>query len=228
LALNSNRENIIMPANYDNVNAVWPDACRAPTPQEALTGARKLVRLALTLGPPNAPKRKFTGRFRLTSGNRHTWTHRGVFLVNPDRRDAFGGWKSITHGIAHWAGRRLFPGADPHDARVAFIERKLAEHVIANGWHEGKLKREPKAKAPVDRQEARHQRTIELIASWERKEKLAKTKLRKLKLRKKYYEKTLRKRAAIKAARVKARKLDLGEAAQVAAPQITTRSLDLD
>src|SRR5215831_2526558 len=121
-----------MAANYDNVNAVWPDNPAIPTGQEAIAGARKLVKLALSLGPAGTNGINYRyGRgyaFKLTSGNRYTWTRRGVFYVNPDQDDyRFRGWKGICHDIAHWAGRKLYPGAKPHDARTAFIERKLCE-----------------------------------------------------------------------------------------------------
>jgi PIN domain nuclease of toxin-antitoxin system len=218
-----------MPTNYQNVNAAWPADARAPTPQEAIAGARKLVRLALSLGPANSPKRKFRGKFKPTSGNRRTWTRGGVFYVNPAyRHPSFSGWKGIVHDISHWAFNRLYDRnrLGPHAPQHAYIERRLAEYVVKSGWLDGKLAR-AKAKPPTDRQQARYARTVELIAAWERKEKLAKTKLRKLKLRKKYYEKSLRQRDAIKASRMAKRRLDLGEAKQLAAPTIAGRTLDL-
>jgi hypothetical protein len=160
-----------MAANYDNVNAVWPDNPAIPTPQEALTGARKLARLALSLGPSNGGPR-YTWHhasrmeFRLTSGNRYTWTRRGVFYVNPDQDDyRFRGWKGICHDIAHWAGRKLYPGTKPHDHRTAFIERKLCEHVVNSGWLDGKLKRPQKPKVPIDRTAVRVVRIDQRIAS---------------------------------------------------------------
>lgn len=182
-----------MPANYDNVNAVWPDGHRAPTPQEALTGARKLVRLALTLGREGSPPKKYRGEFKLTSGNRRNWTRNGTFYVNPDnpRYYNFRGWKGIVHDISHWAGRRLYADFSPHDARVAFIERKLAEHVVHNGWLDGKLRREPKAQPPVEIRQVRYERTLKNIKTWERKAKRANNALRKLHTRRKYYEREL-------------------------------------
>src|SRR5262245_28478364 len=165
-----------MPTNYTNVNAVWPDNPAIPTPQEALTGARKLVDLALSLGPEENQvwRKRFAGEFKLTSGNRYTWTRRGVFYVNPDQNDyRFRGWKGIVHDIAHWAGRRLYPLAKPHDHRTAFIERKLAEHVVRSGWLDGKLKRPVKPKAPIDRKAVRAARIEARIKAWERKLKRA-------------------------------------------------------
>jgi hypothetical protein len=179
-----------MPANYDNVNAVWPQDPPVPTAQEALTGARKLVRLALTLGP-DGTRLKFRGEFKLTSGRRYTWTRRGVFYVNPDQREwnVGRGWQTIVHDIAHWAGRRLYPGAKPHDHRTAFIERKLAEHVVGSGWLEGKLKRLEKPPAPIDLKVERAKRVAARIIAWERKLKRSETALRKLRRQQRYYEK---------------------------------------
>jgi hypothetical protein len=183
-----------MPANYTHVNGAWPDDCPVPTPQEALAGARRLVRLALTLGPINGSRKRFGGGFVLTSGTRRCWTRRGVFYVNPDnpRYSGFRGWRGIVHDISHWAGRRLYPDAKPHDARVAFIERMLAEHVVNSGWLAGKLKRSDKPKPTKD--DIRRQRyaaTVAAIERWQRKERRAKNALRKLALRRKYYEREL-------------------------------------
>lgn len=179
-----------MPANYDNVNEAWPADAPLPTPQEALAGARKLVKLALTLGRDGVPARRFAGSFQLTSGNRHTWTRGGTFYVNPAKTSfGFTGWKAIVHDISHWAGRRLYPKHKPHDARVAFIERTLAEHVVRSGWLEGKLRRPDKPKpAPADRQQQRYQATLAAIERWHRKQRRAQTALRKLAIRRKYYE----------------------------------------
>jgi len=197
-----------MATNYDNVNAAWPDNAPVPSGQEALAGARKLVRLALTLGP--SPKegspewyalkhdksgtvrrrKKFRGDFKLTSGVRRTWTNGGTFYINPNntRHRNFGGWKGIVHDISHWAGRRLYPDYNPHDHRHAFIERTLAEHVVKNGWLDGKLKRPEKAVMPVDRVAVRAARIDARIKSWERKFARAENALKKLRRQKRYYD----------------------------------------
>jgi hypothetical protein len=149
-----------MPANYDNVNATWPEDAPVPTPQEAIAGARKLVRLAAKLGGPTSPQLRTRFKWQATSGNRSTWPRAGVFYVNPDEFP-FGGWKDICHGISHWAGRRLFPDAKPHDARTAFIERTLAEHVVASGWLDGKLRRQAKPKPTgIELRAHRYQATL--------------------------------------------------------------------
>ena len=187
-----------MPANYDNVNAAWPDNPAMPTGQEALAGARKLVKLALSFGPAppscwEGRRHKFRGEFKLTSGNRYTWTRRGVFYVNPARHEwnVGNGWQTIVHNIAHWAGHRLYPGANPHDHRTAFIERKLAEHVVKNGWLEGKLKRPAKPKIKTDIRRERYESTLMAIARLRTKLKRTQTILRKLEKRRKYYEREL-------------------------------------
>jgi hypothetical protein len=184
-----------MAANYEHVNATWPDQCPVPSGDEALAGARRLVRLALTLGPPGQPVRKFAGKFQLTSGNRRCWTRRGVFYVNPDNQSfgsGFAGWKGIVHDISHWAGRRLFPKHKPHDPRHAYLERQLAELVVSDGWLDGKLKRPEKAKPTIeDVKRKRYEATKAALERWERKEKRARTAIRKLELRKRYYEKQL-------------------------------------
>jgi hypothetical protein len=178
-----------MAANYDNVNAVWPENAPSPSPQEALAAARKLVKLALTLGREGSPPKKFTGPFKLTSGNRYSWTRRGVFYVNPNHRDGHftNGWDGLVHDISHWAGRRLYADYDPHDHRHAFIERTLAEHVVKSGWLDGKLKRPEKPKPPIDRTAVRAARVDRQIATWERKAKRAEVALKKLYRQQKYY-----------------------------------------
>lgn len=188
-----------MPTNYKNVNETWPENPPVPSPQEALAGAKRLVRLALTLGPEDgAPwRKKFGGEFKLTSGRRYTYPRRGVFYVNPNQRSfCFGGWLSICHDIAHWAGQRLYPTAKPHDHRTAFIERKLAEHVVKSGWLDGKLKRRPKEKPPVDKVAERAARIDAGIKRWDSKRRRAENALRKLKRQ----QKRLQKQAAPKGA----------------------------
>jgi hypothetical protein len=179
-----------MAANYKNVNEVWPENAPKPSPQEALDGARKLVRLAYKVGAVDG--RPFTPRkrkFVLTSGRRHTWPRRGIWYVNPDRSWGFSGWKEIVHGISHAVARNIYPGAKPHDPRHAFLERTLAEHVVSSGWLEGKLRREAKPKAPpVDRKTVRQQRIAAKIKRWQSKKKRAETALKKLNRQRRYYD----------------------------------------
>jgi hypothetical protein len=93
-----------------------------------------------------------------------------------------------VHSISHYAARDLYPRAKPHDHRHAFLERTLAEHVVRSGWLEGKLKREPKVRPPIDIKTERHKRVLKKIETWQRKANRAKTALRKLERQRKYYE----------------------------------------
>lgn len=168
-------------AKYQSVNGAWPEGTREgrdlkPTPQEALSGARRLYRKAF--GKP------FKGTMRLTSGNRYTYIRRGVFYVNPDQDG--GGWHEIVHGISHYASSRLHPNAPGHGAQHAFIERELIAYVVEQGWLEGKLKRE--AKPEEDPIAERHARVLARIAAWESKQRRAETALRKLARQRRYYE----------------------------------------
>jgi hypothetical protein len=173
-----------MPANYTHVNAAWPDNTPAPTPQEALSGAKRLYRLAMG--------RAYRGKWKLTSGRRHTWPRRGTFYVNPNRIGwGFSGWKEITHSISHHAARRLHPHARPHSGQHAFLERTLAEHVVKSGWLDGKLKRPEQPKAEVDQRAIRAVRVQARIDTWERKKRRAETALRKLTRQRAYYERQL-------------------------------------
>jgi hypothetical protein len=168
-------------AKYQSVNGAWPEGTREgrdlkPTPQEALSGARRLYRKAFG--------RPFKGTMKLTSGRRYTYIRCGVFYVNPDQGG--GGWHEIVHGISHYATARLHPKAPGHGFQHAFIERELIQHVIDSGWLEGKLKRE--AKAEGDPIADRHARVLSKIATWERKQRRAETALRKLARQRRYYE----------------------------------------
>jgi hypothetical protein len=129
--------------------------------------------------------------FRLTSGNRYSWTQRGVFMVNPDHRSfSFAGWGAMVHDIAHWAARRLY--GEAHGSKECFIEYTLAKHVVSSGWLEGKLRR-PEKEAPSKRdlQEARRQRVLANLQRWEAKRRRAERAIKKLRQKAKYYEKAL-------------------------------------
>jgi len=59
---------------YMEINAVIPNDAPKPTPQEILSGARRLV------------------------SQRYSRHRNGVFYVNPEK-----GWKSLCHSLSHWA-----------------------------------------------------------------------------------------------------------------------------
>lgn len=172
-------------AKYQSVNGAWPEGTNEgralkPTPQEALSGARRLYRKAFG--------RPFKGKMKLTSGGRYTYIRRGVFYVNPDQdgHGGGGGWHEIVHGISHYACARLHPKAPGHGPQHAWIERELIEHVVNSGWLEGKLRRPEKPKG--DPKAERHARVLARIIAWERKKRRAETALRTLARQRRYYE----------------------------------------
>lgn len=166
-------------ATYQSVNSRWPEGTNdgrdlKPTPQEAMSAARRLYRFAM--------KRPFKGKMRVTSGNRYTWIRSGVFYVNPDYRG--GGWHELVHLISHQMAHRLYPGAKSHGGRHAFVEREMVEHVVSSGWLDGKLKSKatgPKTPDPIAAIDAK-------VKRWETKRRRAETALRKLKRQRAYYE----------------------------------------
>jgi hypothetical protein len=163
-------------ASYKSVNGAWPDsALPIPTDQEALSGAKRLYRLVM--------KRKWPGKWKITSGRRYTYPRRFVFYVNSSS-----GWKSLVHGLSHHCHRRLHPKHKPHDPRGthAFIERAMIEHVVNSGWLEGKLKRPEKETKPL--RQVRQSRILTRITLWERKRKRAENALKRLHKQQRYYE----------------------------------------
>ena len=176
-------------AKYNSVNGQWPDGTNdgrdiIPTPEEAMSGAKRLYRVAL--GKP------FRGTMKLTSGRRHTWIRRHVFYVNPNEKrwtgsSCNGGWHEIVHSISHLAARRLY--GEGHGPRHAWVEKQLIAHVVQSGWLDGKLKRKPReAKPPVDPKVAKLTGIAASIKRWQTKQKRAATALRKLERQRKYYE----------------------------------------
>jgi hypothetical protein len=178
-----------MTERYQSVNGAWPEGTRdgrdlKPTPQEAITAAKKLYRFAM--------KQPFRGKVNLTSGRRITWIRNHVLHVNPDERD--GGWHEIVHSMSHYCARKLYRhavGFKPHDHRHAFLERTMIEHVVNSGWLEGKLRRPENPKPESDVKTVRYQRTLSKIETWEKKAKRAENALKKLVATKRYYERTI-------------------------------------
>jgi hypothetical protein len=172
---------------YAAVNAAWPDTMPVPTGEEALRGARLLVKEAYRFHEKALEaKRKRT--FKLTSGRRYTWPRRGVWYVNPTGHH-FGGWKDIVHDISHFVHQQVNPKLGRHEGHV-MTERHLVEYVVRNGWLEGRLK--PKTKKPaIAPQEARYAKVLAGMKRWQSKAKRASTALKKLARKKAYYEKRL-------------------------------------
>ena len=176
-------------AKYDSVNGQWPEGTNdgrdiIPTPEEAMSGAKRLYRVAL--GKP------YRGTMKLTSGRRHTWIRRHVFYVNPNEKrwsgsSINGGWHEIVHSISHLAARRLY--REGHGPRHAWIEKELIAHVVRSGWLDGKLKRKASEPKPVDPKAEKLTSIEARIKRWQAKQKRAATALRKLERQRKYYAK---------------------------------------
>ena len=176
-------------AKYNSVNGQWPEGTNdgrdiIPTPEEAMSGAKRLYRVAMG--------RPFRGTMKLTSGRRRTWIRHNVFYVNPNEKrwahaSVNGGWHEIVHSISHIASYRLYREA--HGPRHAWIEKQLIAHVVRSGWLDGKLKRKPsEPKPPVDPKVEKLTGIEARIKRWQAKQKRAATALRKLERQRKYYE----------------------------------------
>lgn len=185
---------------YQRVNAEWPSPLPPLTGAEALSAAKRLYR--------KFRRKRWAGKWKLTSGRRHTWPRYvrtqkfkdgrivrsggAVYFVNPER-----GWHDLVHDISHYIhGRDPFglpSDKKPHDLSHARLEREMIQYVVAQGWLAGKLKPKPKA-PPAPLQERRYQR---VVASIERKERQAKrlaSSLKKLRAKRRYYERALAKK----------------------------------
>jgi len=170
-----------MTDRYTSVNGTWPAALPKPTPQEAVSGAKRLYRKFMG--------HAYRGKWKLTSGRRETRRIGLTFYVNPDEvRDHGGGWPAIVHSMSHHV-HWLKHGGRAHDAfgRHAFIERDMIRYVLESGWLTGKLRR-PEKPAP-DRRALRYARVLARITAWQAKAKRADTALKKLRRQRAYYEK---------------------------------------
>lgn len=169
---------------YQSVNSRWPEGTRdgrdlKPTPQEAMSAAKRLYRFAM--------KKPFRGKVVLTSGRRYTWIRNHVLHVNPDYGD--GGWHELVHLMSHYCSHRLFPNAKGHGPQHAFLEREMIEYVVKSGWLEGRLRRKEKPKA--DPKQTRRALTDAAIKRWQTKAKRAQNALTKLKRRLAYYDRNI-------------------------------------
>jgi hypothetical protein len=172
-----------MTDRYSSVNDTWPAELPKPTPQEAMTGAKRLFRKFMG--------RAWRGKWKFTSGRRQTRNIGATFYVNPDEvRDHGGGWPAIVHSMSHHVHGRKYPTDRPHNHNHAFIEREMIRYVLASGWLDGKLRRPDKPKpAAVDRAAVRYARVLARITAWEGKRKRAENALKKLRRQRAYYEK---------------------------------------
>lgn len=160
---------------YHAVNSQWPEVVPELDGSEAVAAAKRLYRFAM--------KRPWRGKWKIVSGNRYSWTHQGVFCINPKYtgRGAVNGWHDLVHFMSHYCFQRLHPGKRPHDSRHLYLERDMVEYVIKSGWLEGKLKRPTKAKPDAKSlAAARHARLDASAKRWTTKLRRATTALRKI------------------------------------------------
>lgn len=157
---------------YHAVNSQWPEVVPELDGPEAVAAAKRLYRFAM--------KRPWRGKWKIVSGNRYTWTHQGVFCVNPKYtgRGAVNGWHDLVHFMSHYCFQRLHPDRRPHDSRHLYLERDMVEYVIKSGWLEGKLK--PRAKSPRDKTAEKAARLAASTKRWTTKLRRAETALRKI------------------------------------------------
>lgn len=169
-------------AAYDELNKSWPADTPIPTDAEAIAGARLLIAEGFRYYEKPDPNKK--RKFKITSGNRHTWPHGGTFMVNPNYRWR-PGWPGMVHSISHYVHSRC-TSRKAHEMHL-FIERHLVGYAIEKGFHLGKLARPKKEKPPVVVQKL--SKVDAAIKKWKTKEKRAATALKKLERQKRYYEK---------------------------------------
>jgi hypothetical protein len=163
---------------YARVNDAWPKPLPELTEYEAIRAARRLWRWALGSEPPE---------IQITSGNRYTWTRRGVLMVNPSA-----GWDRFVHDLSHLFWRRanrVEHDLKPHEKGHARFELRMRKEVLRRGWLDGKLK--PAPKPPKDPKLVRYEAVIASIERWRAKLRRAQNALRKLQTRERYYQRTL-------------------------------------
>lgn len=111
---------------YDQANAIWnrlgKDAKLPPARTMAL--AKEIYREFMG--------ESWGGQWKLTSGNRFTWSRYGTtFAVNPDHRGR--GFKEVVHGISHWIHMKKRPKDRPHNAEHAALELRMTR------WAEARI-----------------------------------------------------------------------------------------
>lgn len=176
---------------YAAVNAAWPgDKYPAPTPQEAISGTKRLIRLAhrLAINDGAVPKQTRLRRykFKIVTGRRRNGPNLGVWAVNPNE-NGYWGWHEIVHSVSHWAQRHYW-GGQSHGPRHVWIENELTRYAIKN-LIDGQLRRPGKSKPdPVT---VRAASVAKRIKQWEAKKRRAESALRKLRKQERYYVRRL-------------------------------------
>ena len=160
---------------WDAVNNVCPkDVNLVPTEREAVIGVKRLYKKFMG--------HAWSGEIKITSGNRHTWIRRNTLSINPDH-GYYGGWRDIVHGLSHYIFMRQNPNLKPHNPKQAYLERAIAEYVVASGFLEGRhvrpLKEKPKislvekrsnyAKDMLKKHQDNLKRTAKLVTKWQKK-----------------------------------------------------------
>lgn len=123
------------PNLYERVNGSWPEKVPALTKDEAIPAAKRLYRKAFG--------KAFKGKWKLTSGNRYSWSRSGVFSVNWTGREVTldektgkfipwgSGWKDLVHDMSHYAHRQSVSGStatfEPTRAPRARVDRIRCE-----------------------------------------------------------------------------------------------------
>jgi hypothetical protein len=173
---------------YTAVNAVWPKPHPVPTPQEAISGTKALIRFARKLATQDGREDRWVReyKFKLTSGRRHGGVRGGTWYVNPNLHRHWG-WHHLVHQVSHWAKRHYWPKAPDHGLCHAWVEAELANYAI-NNLIEGQLRRPEKPKA--DPVVVRRERVDAAIKRWEGKKRRAENALRKLRRQERYYGRT--------------------------------------
>ena len=112
------------------VNDRWKGVSnRTPSSnEECIKGFKLLYR--------KATGESWTGKIRITSGNRHNWCRYNrkssswVWNLNPSRS-----WKDLIHSVSHWAN--LLEGN--HTYNQLYCERDLTTYALKRGFHQGNL-----------------------------------------------------------------------------------------
>jgi len=163
---------------YERVNAAWPKDVPPLTGGEAIRAAGRLWRWARGY--------TFAGEIRETSGNRYTWTSRGVLLVNPSH-----GWKRFIHDLSHlfWQQANRDQEVRPHEKGHGRLELRMIKEVLRRGWLDGRLRSEPRPAATRGEiTERRYRAVLSREETWSRKLARAENALRKVRRQRRYYE----------------------------------------
>ncbi len=187
---------------YQEMNATWPRPYPVPTPQEAIAGTKRLMRVARRLarqdGQPAVSLYRIGYKFKLVSGRLRNGPDALVWSVNPNEAN-YWGWHEIVHAVSHWAQYHYWHGKT-HGPRHVWIEAQLTDYALKN-LIDGQLRREPKPKPKADPVLIRRARVDAAIKRWQAKKRRAENALRKLRRQERYYERRCARYPAVSTAR---------------------------